>query len=260
MQPLPQHGQGQKCREHPDFSCGAGFIFGDGGSWRKGLNGISGQNCPQCWQTEGWTSPRGPLWAADRGNVLATKSKSKGQGSRLYGAKSVLNCMLPSWATLINATPPGRSTTACTVPALSPSPMTLWKAVRSTTNTTIQRLTSGTRGAPWTPSTSGPPRRRTASSLRSPRMCRTRMEPWSSMLCSSSVSVIYSPPDVLEDSAQILLSLLLLSTAHWDEKFHDKMVDNRAFLVSRSHTIGISMMHRTGQSLNLSSIFELIGS
>ncbi|MBN3300136.1 serpin H1b isoform X2 [Amia ocellicauda] len=33
---------------------------------------------------------------------------------------------------------------------------------------------------------------------------------------------------------------------HWDEKFHDKMVDNRGFLVSRSHTVGIPMMHRTG--------------
>lgn len=57
---------------------------------------------------------------------------------------------------------------------------------------------------------------------------------------------------VLEDSVQSSPSLLLLSTAHWDEKFHDKMVDTRGFLVSRSHTIGISMMHRTGQILNFS--------
>ncbi|KAF4104233.1 serpin H1b isoform X2 [Onychostoma macrolepis] len=33
---------------------------------------------------------------------------------------------------------------------------------------------------------------------------------------------------------------------HWDEKFHHKMVDNRGFLVSRSHTISVPMMHRTG--------------
>lgn len=33
---------------------------------------------------------------------------------------------------------------------------------------------------------------------------------------------------------------------HWDEKFHEQMVDKRGFLVSRSHTIGVSMMHRTG--------------
>ncbi|XP_070685059.1 serpin H1b [Pempheris klunzingeri] len=33
---------------------------------------------------------------------------------------------------------------------------------------------------------------------------------------------------------------------HWDEKFHDKMVDQRGFLVTRSLTIGTPMMHRTG--------------
>ncbi|KAG7480164.1 serpin H1 [Solea senegalensis] len=33
---------------------------------------------------------------------------------------------------------------------------------------------------------------------------------------------------------------------HWDEKFHEKMVDNRGFLVTRSFTVGIPMMHRTG--------------
>lgn len=33
---------------------------------------------------------------------------------------------------------------------------------------------------------------------------------------------------------------------HWDERFHHKMVDNRGFMVTRSFTVGISMMHRTG--------------
>nr|XP_019950883.1 PREDICTED: serpin H1-like isoform X2 [Paralichthys olivaceus]XP_019950884.1 PREDICTED: serpin H1-like isoform X2 [Paralichthys olivaceus] len=33
---------------------------------------------------------------------------------------------------------------------------------------------------------------------------------------------------------------------HWDEKFHDKMVDSRAFLVTRSFSVAIPMMHRTG--------------
>ncbi len=41
------------------------------------------------------------------------------------------------------------------------------------------------------------------------------------------------------------------STAHWDEKFHHKMVDNRGFMVSRSHTISVSMMHRTGKTNSL---------
>ncbi|KPP68179.1 serpin H1 precursor-like [Scleropages formosus] len=33
---------------------------------------------------------------------------------------------------------------------------------------------------------------------------------------------------------------------HWNEKFHHKMVDNRGFLVTRSYTISVPMMHRTG--------------
>ncbi|KAM7032317.1 serpin H1 [Melozone crissalis] len=33
---------------------------------------------------------------------------------------------------------------------------------------------------------------------------------------------------------------------HWDEKFHHKMVDNRGFMVTRSYTVGVPMMHRTG--------------
>lgn len=33
---------------------------------------------------------------------------------------------------------------------------------------------------------------------------------------------------------------------HWDERFHEKMVDERSFLVSRSFSVAVSMMHRTG--------------
>ncbi|XP_061638158.1 serpin H1b [Phyllopteryx taeniolatus] len=33
---------------------------------------------------------------------------------------------------------------------------------------------------------------------------------------------------------------------HWDQKFHEKMVDNRGFLVTRSFTLSVPMMHRTG--------------
>ncbi|TNN73202.1 Serpin H1 [Liparis tanakae] len=33
---------------------------------------------------------------------------------------------------------------------------------------------------------------------------------------------------------------------HWDETFNDKMVDDRSFLVTRSFSVGIPMMHRTG--------------
>ncbi|XP_034557568.1 serpin H1b [Notolabrus celidotus] len=33
---------------------------------------------------------------------------------------------------------------------------------------------------------------------------------------------------------------------HWDEKFHDAMVDQRSFLVTHSFTVAVPMMHRTG--------------
>lgn len=33
---------------------------------------------------------------------------------------------------------------------------------------------------------------------------------------------------------------------HWNEQFHHKMVDNRGFMVSRSYTVSLEMMHRTG--------------
>ncbi|XP_051521506.1 serpin H1-like isoform X2 [Myxocyprinus asiaticus] len=33
---------------------------------------------------------------------------------------------------------------------------------------------------------------------------------------------------------------------HWNEKFHHKMVDNRGFLITRSYTVSVPMMHRTG--------------
>ncbi|XP_068187185.1 serpin H1-like [Antennarius striatus] len=33
---------------------------------------------------------------------------------------------------------------------------------------------------------------------------------------------------------------------HWNEQFHNQMVDNRGFMVSRSYTVSIQMMHRTG--------------
>lgn len=39
----------------------------------------------------------------------------------------------------------------------------------------------------------------------------------------------------------------VFSPAHWDEQFHHKMVDNRGFLVHRSYTVSVPMMHRTGE-------------
>ncbi|KAM9846364.1 serpin H1a [Aulostomus maculatus] len=45
------------------------------------------------------------------------------------------------------------------------------------------------------------------------------------------------------DGAMIINAMFF--KPHWDEQFHHKMVDNRGFMVSRSYTVSVPMMHRT---------------
>ena len=82
------------------------------------------------------------------------------------------------------------------------------------------------------------------------------MEPWLSTPCSSSVSInnlFDSKPSYYISDHDLIKSevkqsfFYLCPTAHWDEKFHEKMVDDRVFLVTRSFTVGVPMMHRTGE-------------
>uniref|UniRef100_A0A7N5JTQ5 Serpin H1 n=1 Tax=Ailuropoda melanoleuca TaxID=9646 RepID=A0A7N5JTQ5_AILME len=56
-------------------------------------------------------------------------------------------------------------------------------------------------------------------------------------------------PEVTKDVERTdgaLLVNAMFFKPHWDEKFHHKMVDNRGFMVTRSYTVGVTMMHRTG--------------
>lgn len=46
------------------------------------------------------------------------------------------------------------------------------------------------------------------------------------------------------DGAMIINAMFF--KPHWDEQFHHQMVDSRGFLVSRSYTVSVQMMHRTG--------------
>ncbi|XP_051881662.1 serpin H1-like [Pristis pectinata] len=46
------------------------------------------------------------------------------------------------------------------------------------------------------------------------------------------------------DGAMIINAMFF--KPHWNEKFHHKMVDQRSFMVTRSETVAIDMMHRTG--------------
>lgn len=50
--------------------------------------------------------------------------------------------------------------------------------------------------------------------------------------------------DVKTDGAMIVNAMFF--KPHWDQQFHHKMVDNRGFMVSRSYTVSVQMMHRTG--------------
>lgn len=57
-------------------------------------------------------------------------------------------------------------------------------------------------------------------------------------------------PEVTKDVERTdgaLLVNAMFFKPHWDEKFHHKMVDNRGFMVTRSYTVGVTMMHRTGR-------------
>lgn len=46
------------------------------------------------------------------------------------------------------------------------------------------------------------------------------------------------------DGAMIINAMFF--KPHWDEEFNHQMVDNRGFMVSRSFTVAVQMMHRTG--------------
>lgn len=46
------------------------------------------------------------------------------------------------------------------------------------------------------------------------------------------------------DGAMIINAMFF--KPHWDQQFHHKMVDKRGFMVSRSFTVSVQMMHRTG--------------
>ncbi|XP_053703346.1 serpin H1a [Synchiropus splendidus] len=51
--------------------------------------------------------------------------------------------------------------------------------------------------------------------------------------------------DVEKTDGAIIINAMVFKP-HWDEQFHHKMVDNRGFMVSRSFTVAVEMMHRTG--------------
>nr|XP_020477712.1 serpin H1-like [Monopterus albus]XP_020477714.1 serpin H1-like [Monopterus albus] len=56
-------------------------------------------------------------------------------------------------------------------------------------------------------------------------------------------------PEVTKDvetTDGVIIINAMFFKPHWDEQFHHQLVDNRGFLVSRSYTVSVQMMHRTG--------------
>ncbi|XP_075876039.1 serpin H1a [Nelusetta ayraudi] len=51
--------------------------------------------------------------------------------------------------------------------------------------------------------------------------------------------------DVGKTDGAMIINAMFFKT-HWDERFHQTMVDNRGFMVSRGYTVSVQMMHRTG--------------
>ncbi|CAN9501530.1 unnamed protein product [Ophioblennius macclurei] len=51
--------------------------------------------------------------------------------------------------------------------------------------------------------------------------------------------------DVTKTDGAMIINAMFFKP-HWDERFHHQMVDNRGFMVSRSFTVSVQMMHRTG--------------
>lgn len=51
--------------------------------------------------------------------------------------------------------------------------------------------------------------------------------------------------DVGKTDGAMIINAMFFKT-HWDEQFHQAMVDSRGFMVSRGYTISVQMMHRTG--------------
>uniref|UniRef100_A0A1A8MSW6 Serpin H1 n=2 Tax=Nothobranchius TaxID=28779 RepID=A0A1A8MSW6_9TELE len=79
--------------------------------------------------------------------------------------------------------------------------------------------------------------------LRDKRSAVNSINEWAAKSTDGKLPQITS--DVQNADGAMIVNAMFFKP-HWDERFHDKMVDNRGFLVTRSFTVGIPMMHRTG--------------
>ncbi|XP_063807294.1 serpin H1 [Pseudophryne corroboree] len=79
--------------------------------------------------------------------------------------------------------------------------------------------------------------------FRDKRSALKSINEWASQTTDGKLPEVTS--DVEKTDGALIVNAMFFKP-HWDEKFHHKMVDNRGFMVTRSFTVGVPMMHRTG--------------
>ncbi|KAM4699785.1 serpin H1 isoform 1-T2 [Discoglossus pictus] len=79
--------------------------------------------------------------------------------------------------------------------------------------------------------------------FRDKRSALKSINEWASETTDGKLPEVTS--DVEKTDGALIVNAMFFKP-HWDEKFHHKMVDNRGFMVTRSFTISVPMMHRTG--------------
>lgn len=79
--------------------------------------------------------------------------------------------------------------------------------------------------------------------FRDKRSAINAINEWASKSTDGKLSEVTK--DVHNTDGAMIINAMFFKP-HWEEKFHEKMVDNRVFLVTRSLTVSVPMMHRTG--------------
>ncbi|XP_018422926.1 PREDICTED: serpin H1 [Nanorana parkeri] len=79
--------------------------------------------------------------------------------------------------------------------------------------------------------------------FRDKRSALKSINEWATQTTDGKIPQVTS--DVEKTDGALIVNAMFFKP-HWDEKFHHKMVDNRGFMVTRSFTVSVPMMHRTG--------------
>ncbi|KAG8430321.1 hypothetical protein GDO86_017983 [Hymenochirus boettgeri] len=79
--------------------------------------------------------------------------------------------------------------------------------------------------------------------FRDKRSALKSINEWASLTTDGKLAEVTS--DVEKTDGALIVNAMFFKP-HWEERFHHQMVDNRGFMVTRSFTVSVPMMHRTG--------------